>query len=154
MLLEHRKSVVRYWERRRLVLNVVLIGQAWIGWSISNAFNAGIDDIPGARITDAGVLWRFVQIFSVLNLVFCMGYVAEFFSLSTAPRKYWPDPLRPLLVVSLCLVCMWGLGNRASTIARESAYTKAGVFGYGDPAKQKEPNQTSEPTAPSGRGSP
>jgi hypothetical protein len=151
VLIEHQKLAVRYWEKRRLILNLLLLTQSWVGWSISNAFNAGIDDIPGARITDPGVLWQFVKIFTGLNIVFSMGYVAEFFSQSSSPRKYWPDPFRMLLMVSLCLVCMWGLGARATNIAQQTAYTKAGVFGYGE---KKEANQASEPTAPRGRGSP
>ncbi|MDD2764914.1 MAG: hypothetical protein PHE83_13175 [Opitutaceae bacterium] len=145
MLLEHQKSAVRYWEKRRLIFNALIFAQAWIGWGISNAFNVGIDEIPGARITDAGVLWQFVKIFAVLNIVFSMGYVAEFFSQSHAPRKYWPDPFRALLLVFLCLVCMWGLGARAGKIAKEAAYTKAGVFGFGE---KKEANQQQQQQRP------
>ena len=132
MLLDYQKSAVRYWEKRRLILNALLLAQAWAGWSISNAFNAGIDEIPGARITDPGVLWQFVKIFAVLNVVFSMGYVAEFFSQSATPRKYWPDPIRALLMVLLCLACVLGLGARAGKIAKEAAYTKASVFGHGE----------------------
>ncbi len=145
MLLEHQKSALRYWEKRRLILNALLLAQAWVGWSISNAFNAGIDDIPGARITDPGVLWQFVKIFAGLNIVFSMGYVAEFFSQSSSPRKYWPDPIRALVMVFLCLVCMGGLGARATKIAQQASYTKAGVFGYGE---KKEANQQPQQQRP------
>jgi hypothetical protein len=143
MLLDHQKKAIGYWEKRRIILNTFLIVQAWLGWSISNAFNAGIDEIPGARITDPGVLWQFFKIFAGLNVIFCMGYVAEFFFQSPASRKYWPFPIRSLLMVSLCIICLWTLGARASRIAQQSAYAKAGVFGYGE---KKEANQALEPT--------
>lgn len=139
MLLEHQKSAVRYWEKRRLILNALFLADAWFSWSISNALNVGVDDIPGARITDPGVLWLFVKIFAGLNIIFSMGYVAEFFSESTKPRKFWPDPVRALLMVSLCLVCFWAMGARAGTIAIDAAYAKAGVFGHGEKTEAKPP---------------
>ncbi len=145
MLLDYQKSAVRYWEIRRLILNALLLALAWVGWNISNAFSVAIDDIPGARITDSGVLWQFVKIFAGLNIVFSMGYVAEFLSQSSSPRKYWPNPFRALLMVFLCLVCMWGIWSRAGKIAAEAAYTKAGVFGYGE---KKEANQLPQQQRP------
>lgn len=147
MFSDYQKSAIRYWEKRRLILNAILLTDAWISWSISNAFTVGIDDISGAKISDPGVLWQFVKIFAVLNIIFSMGYVAEFFIHAPTPKKYWPTPFRTVFMVLLCVTCLWGLGSRSGTIAMEAAYTKAGVFGYGE---KKEIDQPSEPTSPSG----
>ncbi len=127
MLTAHRNKAAKYWERRRIVFNGLLLLAASFGWGISNAFNVGIDDIPGARVTDPGVLFGFLKIFAYLNIGFCLGYAAEFIWMSDEPRKLWPMPLRPLLLIVLCAVSMWHLSSRAGAIAKEAAYHKSGV---------------------------
>ena len=67
---EQMKSVIRYWEWRRLIFNALLFAAAWLGWTISNAFNAGIDEIPGARLSDPGVIGRFIVMFVILMSLF------------------------------------------------------------------------------------
>ncbi len=131
MMPEQKTAAIRYWEKRRVIFNALLLIDACIGWNISNAFNAGIDDIPGARITDAGVLWQFAMIFFALNFAFCIGYVAEYFCMANPPRKFWPGHFRSLLLAAICLISMWAMGGRAGKIAKEAAYTKAGVLGFG-----------------------
>ena len=117
MQLEQMKQAVSYWEKRRLLFNALLIADAWFSWGISNAFNVGIDDIPGARITDAGVLWRFLAVFGVLNLAFCVGYLADYVLLTNPPKKLWPKPLRSVFLVVACLLSMWAMGGQAGKIA-------------------------------------
>ena len=126
---DYRKAVIRYWELRRIIFNVLLLADAWLGWSISNAFNVGIDDIPGARLSDPGVLLRFAVMFLVVNIAFCVGYVFDF--TIGRPRKLWPAPFRAILLVAICVSSLWLSGGYAGKIAKEAAYTKAGVFGCG-----------------------
>ncbi len=126
---DYRKAVIRYWEFRRIIFNVLLLADAWLGWSISNAFNVGIDDIPGARLSDPGVLLRFAVMFLVVNIAFCVGYVFDF--TIGRPRELWPAPFRAILFVAICVSSLWLSGGHAGKIAKEAAYTKAGVFGCG-----------------------
>lgn len=129
MLSDHQKSTIRYWEWRRLIFNALLLADAWLGWSISNALTTGVDEVPAARLTDPGVIRRFAVMFLILNLAFCIGYVVEF--AAGRMKKFWPKPFRSILFVAICVCAIWLHGSNAGRIAKEAAYTKAGVFGYG-----------------------
>ena len=133
MLSDHQKSVIRYWEWRRLIFNALLLADAWFGWSISNMLTTGVDEMPAARLTDPGVIWRFVVAFAILTLGFCIGYAFDF-SIGH-PKKFWPRPFRSILFVVICVSAIVLGGSHSGRIAKEAAYTKVGAFGYGASAK-------------------
>lgn len=127
MLTDYRNGAAKYWESRRIIFNLSVLLAAWLGWGVSNAFNVGIDDVPGARVTDPGVLFSFVKLFAVMNAAFCIGYAAEFFCMADTARKWWPAPLRTILLIGLCALAMWCASSWAGSVAREAAYSKSGL---------------------------
>jgi len=133
MLSDHQKSVIRYWEWRRLIFNALLLADSWFGWSISTMLTTSVDEVPAARLSDPGVIGRFIVAFAILNLGFCIGYAFDFFV--GRPKKLWPRPCRSILFVAICVSAILLYGRHAGRIAKEAAYTKAGVFGYGASAK-------------------
>jgi 4-hydroxybenzoate polyprenyltransferase len=133
MLSDHQKSVIRYWEWRRLIFNAVLLADAWFGWWISNMLTTGVDEMPAARLTDPGVIWRFIVAFAILNLGFCIGYAFDF-SIGH-PKKFWPRPFRSILFIVICVSAIVLGGSHSGRIAKEAAYTKVGALGYGASAK-------------------
>jgi hypothetical protein len=121
------KRNVKYWERRRIVFNFVLLAASWAGWSLSNGFNVGVDQIHGARITDPGVVWRLVVVFVIYNIAFSIGYVIDVAFGENRRSSLVLRMLRPAFVVMLCLVSMWFISGNVATIAQHSAYSKAGM---------------------------
>lgn len=93
----HRKSAIRYWERRRLFYNLALILPALFGYLISAAVSAGVDD--PRRLGTGAVLGLFLLSAVGANVCYSFGYALEFLFGNDAPDSRWVDFLRPLLIV-------------------------------------------------------
>jgi len=120
MLTANQREAVRYWEIRRLIINVLMIGAAYFGWGIANSFNVGIDELPGARFSDPGIATDFCWVFVSLNLVFCVGYAGEYFLQTEPKKKFWPWPARTIL---LCVISLFLLGLASKAGTRLAYYT-------------------------------
>jgi hypothetical protein len=103
-----QKSAVRYWELRRIVFILLIIGAGDLGWGLSNSFNAGIDDLPVSRYSELGSWGGAIMSFIALNALFSMGYVAEYFF---EGRSRWPKSSRTLLFLGLTVFgCFHAIG--------------------------------------------
>ena len=119
MLNANQRAALRYWEIRRVILNALMIGAADCVWHLANGFNIAIDELPGALLSDPGVISSFVGAMLFFNVVYTLGYAAEFFLQAEPPRKSWPRPGRTILLVVLVVVLT---GLAAKTAARLAYY--------------------------------
>ena len=104
-----QKSAVRYWELRRAVFVLLILGAGDFGWGISNVFNVRVDDLPVARYSELGSWGGAIMTFLALNALFSMGYVAEYFF---EGRRRWTKPSRTLLFLGLTILgCFHAIGT-------------------------------------------
>ena len=114
MLTANQREAVHYWEVRRLILNALMVGSANLGWGFANSFNVGIDELPGARFSDPGMVSSFCWVFVLLNLAFSVGYAGEYFFQTEPKKKFWPRPARTILLCVISLLLL-GLASKAGT---------------------------------------
>ena len=135
MLTETQREAVKYWEIRRLVLNVLMIGAANFGWGLANSFNVGIDDLPGARVSDPGVISDFVLVFVVLNLAYSLGYIGEYLFQIEPKKKFWPRPARTILLSVIFLLLLAFASKAGSRLAYFTSIEKLRYETKNDPAR-------------------
>lgn len=83
----YRKSAIRYWERRRIGYNVLLIPSALLGYC-SAAMRAAIDDAT-MQFGWWTVLLMFIVHALAANYCFSLVYAAEFIFGTEDPRSLW-----------------------------------------------------------------
>jgi hypothetical protein len=106
MIRELRAEALRYWEKRRIIYNLLLIPPAWFGWGISRSFTYHIDDRQPAGLTDPKVLASLVTLCIAANLCYSAVYVLEFLFMSEKKGAFWPAPARTICLVLGCLFAM------------------------------------------------
>lgn len=102
-----KRKAIAYWEKRRIVYNVLLMPASVLAWQISKEFTCQIDDQTPARLTDPAVMLALVVLCISANICYSFVYVLEFFFLADEPRKFWPAPGRTVFFVVGCLIGMW-----------------------------------------------
>ena len=107
MIHKTKKTTIAYWERRRILYNILLVPPSLIAWQISKEFTYYIDDQTPARLSDPAVMLALVILCISANICYCFAYVFEFFFLADEPYRFWPRPGRTVLFVLGCLLGMW-----------------------------------------------
>lgn len=106
MIRELRREALAYWEKRRIIYNLLLIPPSWFSWGISQSFTYSIDDREPASLTDPMVILTLVTLFVGANLCYSVVYVLEFFFMSEKRGKLWPYPGRTIFLIAGCLLGM------------------------------------------------
>jgi len=140
-MIPSKVSALRYWEARRIFFILLVLVAGDFAWGISNSFNAGIDDMPGARYTDPGALRSLFAIFVAANAIYSLGYVAEYF---LEGRRWWPNPSRTVLVWVLSLAaCLYAIRSAQVVADRLSMRKMIWPAMYGI---ERRPNNSPEAT--------
>jgi len=90
MLDDFRKSTVSYWEKRRLIYNLLLLPSALLGWNLSADFTYSIDDRIPASTGDPFVIRSVLYLLLLANVCYSMVYVLEVFMMSEKRKPFWP----------------------------------------------------------------
>lgn len=102
VLREHRRSVIRYWERRRwLYLGVLLLASA-AGYLPGVSISAGVGDV--AVLSPGAVLLLFGFAFVMANACYSVVYLIEFWVMGTK----WQEVLYTFRGVLLIAGCVLG----------------------------------------------
>lgn len=96
-----------YWERRRILYNILLVPPCVLSWHVSSELTYFIDDRTPAQWTDLPVLLALVGLAVGANLCYSFVYALEFLLLSESPGKFWPRPGRSIILFLGCLLGMW-----------------------------------------------
>ena len=99
-LAEKKKIAVSFWEKRRLVYNLMLVPAAFLGWGIYGAVSAGVDD--QARMGTVGVLLLFLLSALGANICYSTVYALEFIFFSNADDSFWTRRGRTLVFFAGC----------------------------------------------------
>jgi len=95
---ENKKTAVRYWERRRIIYNLLLIPPAIFGWGIAGAVSASGDEKGMGTL---GVLLLFFSSAIGANICYSLAYVFEFLFAGSG-RSFWPKPGRTIVFICGC----------------------------------------------------
>jgi len=115
MIVELRREALAYWEKRRIIYNLLLVPPAWYSWGISQSFTYSIDDREPASLTDPIVILTLVILFIAANLCYSAVYVLEFCFMSEKRGKFWPFPGR---IIFLIVGCLLGMALSAQNMSR------------------------------------
>ena len=102
-----RRDAFAYWEKRRVIYNVLLVPPSLLAWQMSSELTYHIDDQTPARLTDLPVLLALVGLWIGANLCYSFVYALEFLFLAESPSKFWPKPGRTIFLFLGCLLGMW-----------------------------------------------
>jgi len=97
-----KNEAFRYWERRRIVYNLLLVPPALAGWFFRSVIPAGVGDEQ--KIGLSGVALLFVAYAAAANLCFTYAYVLEFWFLTDDPKQYWKHSGRSLIFAAGCVL--------------------------------------------------
>lgn len=125
MLSETKRKAVAYWEKRRVIYNLLLIPPAWLGWHASSELTSYINDQIPASLSNPQVLLALVLFWVAANTCYTFVYVLEFFFLTESPGKFWPTPGRTLFLILGCILGMCLASRSMSQLQvnlAESAY--------------------------------
>lgn len=104
MLSNTKRQAVIYWEKRRLIYNLLLAPPSWLAWQVSSELTYHIDDGTPASLTDPQVIASLVFLCFAANICYSFVYVLEFFFLAESPRKLWPFPGRTICLILGCIL--------------------------------------------------
>jgi len=116
MIRSLKNDAFRYWEKRRIIYNLILFIAGWLAWTVSQEFSYHIDDAKPASISDPQVILSLIFLFIVVNLCYTFAYVIEFLMIAEDKIRWWPFPGRTLLLIIGCLLGFWVASNRVSYI--------------------------------------
>lgn len=91
-----KKAAIRYWERKRMLYNGVLILPALLGYGLSAGVAAGVGD--QRHLGGIAVACLFLTSAIAANVCFSFGYALEFWFGTDDPQSRWPRFWRPLAV--------------------------------------------------------
>jgi len=94
----YRRSVIRYWEWRRIVFNLAIAPVAFVSYTVCAGIEAGLGADP--RLTTGDVVRLFVQAAIAANVCYTFAYVLEFLFGSDAPNSRWSAWARTAVFVS------------------------------------------------------
>jgi hypothetical protein len=144
MLEDFRKGVVGYWEKRRLIFNLLLLPSAWFAWNLSSDFTFSIDGHIPARIGDPFVVRSALSLLLIANVCYSIVYFIEVCLMSEKKRAFWPKGGRLLV---FCTVCAVGMLLTSSKVFHLQS---AGRGPWQKSVSQKgAANQSSDPTSAS-----
>jgi hypothetical protein len=106
MLSDSKRKAIGYWEKRRIIFNLLLVPASWLAWQISSEFTYHIDDQTPASLTDPRVLVALVFLCISANICYSFVYVLEFFLLDENPTRFWPFPGRTIFLILGCILGM------------------------------------------------
>ena len=109
----YQRSAIRYWERRRIVFNLVLFPPAVFSFLIVGGIEAGLGGVP--VLTDLQVLIRFIGAAIGANVCYSFAYVLEFWFGSDSPESGWLHWGRTAVLVTgvLCAIVLATFGGAA-----------------------------------------
>jgi hypothetical protein len=93
-----KKQTIRYWERRRIAYNLLLIPPAFFGWGLAGSVSAGVGDQQ--HLTTAGVLFLFFLAALGANICYSFVYALEFLFGSDDLKQGWNAHRRNLIFVA------------------------------------------------------
>lgn len=98
-----KRSAIRYWERRRIVYNVLLAPPAFLGYSITSALNWAGDP---AR-TDYSFVLLWLALYAIgANICYSFAYALEFFWAGDDPTSDRFNARRTIALVAGVLLAM------------------------------------------------
>lgn len=103
-LKERRRSIVRYWEWRRMAFNAVLFPPAFVGWFLGGMASSIVGD--PTRIELPGIALLFATYAAVANICFSYVYVFEIWFLGDDDDSFWPKRGRSLTFIGGTLVAI------------------------------------------------
>jgi hypothetical protein len=121
MLDDFRRKALVYWEKRRVIYNLLLVPPSWLGWQISREFTYHIDDRQPARFSDPYVFETVIYLLFMANVCYSMVYFVEVFLASEREKRFWPKPGRNMLFVFGCILAMALASKNMSHIQTRSA---------------------------------
>lgn len=107
MLHKTKRDALAYWEKRRVVYNLLLIPASLFAWGISSELTYSIDEGTPAKLTDLPVLFALVILCIGANLCYTFVYALEFIFLAESSSKFWPKPGRTIFLILGCLLGIW-----------------------------------------------
>lgn len=116
MSTDQPRTVLRYWEIRRVIYNLLLIPPAWFAWQISGGFTVAIDDHLPARIDDPFVIRSIIYLLMMANVCYSIVYMLEFLFASPKVVQGWRIFGRPLVFVSGCIFAMLLAGSNSFSL--------------------------------------
>ena len=106
----HRRIAIRYWEKRRVAYNCLLVPPAFAGWFLRGVLPAAVGD--EVKIGLAGILSLFALYAFAANICFSFVYAAEFLFLHEREGGYWKTSGRTLVFTGGCVLAVmlafWG----------------------------------------------
>lgn len=98
---EQKKTVVCYWERRRIIYNLLLVPPTLLGWFMGGAVSASVGDPE--RISLVALVTLFVACVLAANICFSFAYVFEFLCMAEADSTFWKQRGRSLVFAIGCI---------------------------------------------------
>lgn len=99
---DYRKEAIRYWEKRRIIYNLLLIPPSLFSYFMGSSFAAGIGDPPLFGI--AGVIILFVGSAISANICYSLVYVIEFLLADSNKESGWTQYGRPFVFICGCIL--------------------------------------------------
>jgi len=130
MLDDFRRKTLAYWEKRRVVYNLLLVPPAWLGWQISREFTYHIDDRDPANFSDPYVLRRVLILLLMANVCYSMVYLVETLFASDKTKKFWPKPGRTILFIFGCIL---GMGLACKSVSHLQTSAAGPIVRFDDP---------------------
>jgi hypothetical protein len=115
-----KKKTIRYWERRRLAYNLLLIPPAFFGWGLVGSVSAAGGDQEHLTTVDVLALFFFCAI--AANVCYSLVYVLEFIFGSEDPQQRWNAHGRNAIFIAgvLLSILLALMGGRNIAIAQYS----------------------------------
>ena len=99
----YKNSAIRYWEKRRLIYNVILVVPALVGWSISASLTLAIDDQQSPSLLDPLVILNLIFLIIGANICYSFVYSLEFLFYSESSQS-WSSRGRLIILILGCLI--------------------------------------------------
>ena len=121
MTKDYRRHTIRYWERRRILFNAIILVMFLFTWPVSQAFTAGIDDKIPASLLDPFTVIAIGCSFLLCNVCYSIVYALEFIFYNEDAKSFWPTTGRALIFIAGCLVVLFTAGPHFSNLERQLA---------------------------------
>jgi len=122
MTTDYRKQAIKYWERRRIFFNIIILIMFLATWPISRAFTAGSDDKIPAQLSDPIVIIHIAISFLICNIGYSIVYALEFFFYTPESGAFWPSRGRFLIFCAGCFFVVIASGPHFSALEQSLAY--------------------------------
>jgi len=98
-----KRSAIRYWERRRIIYNVLLVPPAFVGYCLTDSFNWVGD--PHPTNYSFVLLWLSLSAIGA-NICYSFAYALEFLWGSDNPVSTWQQNGRTVVLFAGILFAM------------------------------------------------